>query len=337
MAAARRPSSLLHAKRLSDELKGAQIFLKREDLSPSGTHLTIAVVATALLARRLGRKMLVTGTTDGRRGVIMSAIAARLGLESVVYMDADEIHRQSSNVFSLWLMGANLQSVDASSLRNADVREAALEHWGKNPKDTLLVIGLDAAPPPYPLMAREFTAAIGRETKRQVMAATRRLPDVVVARGGVNADALGFFPPFLANHETRLVCVTPRAATAASMNVKGSDGWDPSRIPMTTDEKRVARSIMEAMEYPGVTREHAWLRSSGRVEDFDMPEEAAKQAIQRLGQREGIIPALETAHALAWACQAAQAMRPDQSIVVMMAEDANKDLWDIGRKMGVPF
>ncbi|HUS23360.1 MAG TPA: pyridoxal-phosphate dependent enzyme [Candidatus Binatia bacterium] len=338
IAHARRPSSLMHCKRLSDEIKGAQIFLKREDLSPADTHLTIAVVGTALLARRLGRKTLVTGTTDGRRGVIMASIAARLGLEAVVYMDSDEMHRQSSNVFSLWLMGANLQAVDASTLRNADVREAALEYWGQHPDDALLVLGLDAAPPPYPMMAREFTAAIGRETRRQVMAVTRRPPDVLVSRGGNNADALGFFPPYLTTGcETRLVCVTPKPAASEPAPRRNTGAMDPSRVPMSEQEKRVARSIMEGLEYPAVTREHAWLRSTGRVEDVLYAEDSAKNAIQRLSQREGIIPALESAHALAWALHAAQGMKPEQSIVVMMAEDAQKDLWDIGRKMGVPF
>ena len=335
MAAARRPSSLLHAVRLSSELRGAQVYLKREDLSPADTHLTISVVGTGLLAKRLGRRTLVTGTTDGRRGVITAAVAARLGLEAVVFMDAEEIHRQSGNVFRLWLMGAKVESVDSRSLRNRDVREAALDFWGRNARDTLMVIGLDAAPQPYPMMAREFTAAIGRETKRQVLAATRRLPDVMVARGGNNADALGFFPPFLSAPDTRLICVEPLPPPARPA-VPG-DPWDPTKIPLTDKEQRVARTILEGLEYPGVTREHAWLKASGRVEYVTTGEDQAKSAIQRLSHREGIIPALETAHALATACHVAQTLRSDQSVILMMAEDASKDLWDIGRKLGVPF
>ena len=332
---ARRPSSLLHARRLSASLGGAQIYIKREDLSPRDTQLIISVVGQALLAQKLGRKTLVTSTVDGRRGVVAASIAARLGMEAVVFMDSDKSARHTSNVFRMWLRGAEvLGAADERGGEMRDAREAALQYWSRHPAQSLMIFGLEGAPEPYPLMAREFAATIGRECLRQVRLAARRAPDLVVARGGDNADALGLFPPMIGEAQIRLACVEPLPAPAGS---EASGPVDPARQQLPPDKQRMAQSILEGVEYPSVVREHRWLRETGRVEYVKASLDSAKKAIRDLSYFEGITPAIDTAHALGWACQAAAAMQPEQAVVVMMAEDAEKDIWDIGRLMGAPM
>ena len=331
---ANRPSSLLHAQRLSQAIGGAQIYFKREDLAPAGSHLTISVVGQALLAKRLGRKTLVSASSNGLRGVITASVAARLGLKCVIYMDGKDMHLQSSNVFRMWLMGATVTAADPHTYHKGDVRETALAHCARD-TDSFLVLGLDAAPQPYPMMGLEFAAVIGRETRRQ-LAGARRVPNLLVARGGENADAIGFFQPFLREAQPRLVCVAARsefskAATSASGRI------DPFKAPMSASEKILAGTIMEGLEYPSVTREHAWLQASGRVDYVDIPEEAVKKAISDCGRLEGLIPPIQTAHAIAWAIQEARRMEPDQTVVVMLRESMDKDIWEIGRAMGIPL
>ena len=332
---ARRPSSLLHARRLSASLGGAQIYLKREDVSPRDTQLIISVVGQALLAQKLGRKTLVTSTVDGRRGAVTASIAARLGLQAVVFMDDDKSARHAANVFRMWLRGAEvLPTHDERSGEVQDAREAALKYWARNPADSMMIFGLDAAPEPYPSMAREFASTIGRECLRQVRLAARRPPDLVVARGGDNADALGLFPPMVAEQAIRLVCVEPLHEAGQG---DAAAPLDPARQQLSPDKHRMAQSILEGMEYPSVVREHRWLRETGRVEYVKATLESAKKAIRDLNYFEGITPAIETAHALGWTCQAAAAMKPDQAVVLMIAEDAEKDIWEIGRLMGAPM
>jgi tryptophan synthase beta chain len=334
---ARRPSSLLHAKRLSAHLGGAQIYIKREDVSPRDTQLIISVVGQALLAQRLGRKTLVTSTLDGRRGVVTASIAARLGMKAVVFMDSDKSSRHTANVFRMWLRGAEvLPTSDERSGESQEAREAALKFWARHPEDSLMIFGLEGAPAPYPEMAREFASTIGRECLRQVRIAAKRAPDVVVTRGGDNADALGLFPPMVPDAQIRLVCVEPQHEVSASEQGHGGP-VDPNRNHLSADKQKVAHSILEGMEYPSVVREHRWLRETGRVEYVRHTLDAAKKAIRDLSFYEGITPAIETAHALAWACQAAAVMKPEQAVVLMMAEDSEKEIWDIGRLMGAPM
>jgi tryptophan synthase beta chain len=331
---ARRPSSLLHARRLSASLGGAQIYIKREDVSPRDTQLIISVVGQALLAQKLGRKTLVTSTIDGRRGVVTASIAARLGMKATVFMDADNSARQTSNVFRMWLRGADVQPTAVERGEAEDAREAALKYWARNPTQSLMVFGLEGAPEPYPLMAREFASSIGRECLRQVRVAARRAPDLVVARGGNNADALGLFPPMIGEKQIRLACVEPLRERGQT---DVAETLDPTKQQLPPEKHKVAQSILEGTEYPSVVREHRWLRETGRIEYATASLDAAKKAIRDLSYFEGITPAIETAHALGWACQAAAAMQPDQVVVLMMVEDAEKDIWDIGRLMGAPM
>jgi tryptophan synthase beta chain len=329
---ARRPSSLLHARRLSQKIGGAQIYLKREDASPRDTQLIISVIGQALLAQRLGRKTLVTSTIDGRRGVVTASIAARLGLEAVVFMDHDRNSRHTSNVFRMWLLGANIMPATEERGQAPDPREAALKYWARNAETSLMVFGLEGAPEPYPSMAREFASSIGRECLRQVRIQAKRLPDLVVARGGANSDALGLLPPLVPDRNIRLVCVEPGEPVAHHDALH-----DPARQGLSAEKQRLARTILEGMEYPSVLREHRWLRESGRVEYVKASLDAAKEAIRNLSYFEGITPAIETAHALGWACQVAGTMKPEQAVVVMLAEEVEKDIWDIGRLMGAPL
>jgi tryptophan synthase beta chain len=326
---ARRPSPLLHAQRLSQKLGGAQIYLKREDTSPRDTQLLISVVGQALLAQRLGRKQLVTPTIDGRRGVATASIAARLGMEAVVFMDQERNSRHSGNVFRMWLLGANVMPSTEERGEAQDAREAALKYWSRNADKAMMIFGLEGAPEPYPRMAREFAATIGRETLRQCRLYAKRPPDLVVTRGGNNADALGLLPALVPEKAIRLACVEPEAQQAL-------EELDPTKYGLSADKRRVAHGILEGMDYPSVVREQRWLRETGRVEYIKASLEAAKSAIRDLSYHEGIIPAIETAHALGWACQAAAQMKPEQVVVVMVAEDVDKDMWDIGRLMGAP-
>lgn len=329
---ARRPSSLLHARRLSQKLGGAQIYIKREDTSPRDTQLIISVVGQALLAQRLGRTNLVTSTIDGRRGVATASIAARLGLQVTVFMDHDRNSRHSSNVFRMWLLGANVMPSTEERGEADNAREAALKYWARNADKTLMIFGLEGAPEPYPRMAREFASSIGRECLRQTRLYAKRPPDLVVARGGGNSDALGLLPPLVPEKQIRLVCVEPEKAAHGS-----ADDQDLTRHSLTPEKRRVAHGILEGMEYPSVVREHRWLRECGRVEYVKATLESAKTAIRDFSYFEGITPAIETAHALGWACEAAAQMTPEQVVVVMMAEEVEKDIWDIGRMMGAPI
>ena len=329
-----RPTPLLHARRLSAHLGGAQIYIKREDLAPPGAFLHISIAGQALLAHRLHKTELVTGTVYGQRGVVVAQEAARLGMKASVYMDPQNIAREPANTFRMWLCGTEVQGVDPTRLRGGDVREAALHHWLRDPKGSMLVMGLDWAPEPYPTMAREFSAVIGRECRRQVLAQAKRAPDILVARGGNTPDAIGFFQPFLAD-KTRLVCVegAKELPGPALPKLDGAAGADV----LSDQQRRLSDAILEGMEYLSVTREHGWLKASGRVEYAKTDGGAAKDVIGLMSRLEGMIPPIETAHALAWACAQSRQMKPDQCIVVVLSERADKDILKIGRSMGVPL
>jgi tryptophan synthase beta chain len=330
------PAPLELAHRLSEHVGGAQIYLKRADMGNHLSHITNVIVGQALLAKRMGKKTLVAASHNGRSGVLLSSIAARMGLKAVVFMHAEQIQIQRSNVFRMWLSGTDVQEVDPRSRVGADIRKAAFEHWARFADDTFLVMGLDAGPHPYPMMMQEFTSLIGRECRRQIHAHIRKAPDILVTRAGENADAIGLFPSFLKAAATRLVCVGAEdsftSVDAATIIRPGS----AQHVLSTREEKNAAR-IMEGMDYPSVARETAWLKASGRVEFVKTQTAAAKKAILDLSRCEGIVPAIETSYALAWACQTAATMSREQNIVVFMGENVEKDIWEIGKAMGVPL
>jgi tryptophan synthase beta chain len=320
-----RPTPLLHARRLSGSLGGAQIYLKREDLAPPGAALQVHIVGQALLAQRLGRRTLVTGTVHGQRGVVMAEVAARMGLGAVVYMDAANIAREPANVFRMWLMGAEVHSVDTARLPRGDIREAALAHWLRSPGQTMLVMGLDWGPQPYPLMAREFSAVIGRESRRQLLAQARRGPSLMVARGARHGDAIGFFQPFLGETRTRLVCVEGGTELSAD-------------APVSAPRRQSDTTAAITGEPVSSLREHTWLKSHGRVQYRSaVTVEQARDTIAMVSRLEGCIPPIETAHALAYACAEASDMKIDEVVVAVVCERADKDILKIGNAMGVPL
>jgi len=324
---ARRPAPLVHARRLSQYIGGAQIYLKREDASPRDTHLSMAVAGQALLGERLGRQTLVTGTRDGRNGVHTASIAARLGMQALIFIDRDSAASKSADVFRMEQLGGTVRVVPSDGGQAAP-REAALQHWAKNASGCMLVTGLEGAPLPYPRMNREFVAAIGRECQRQLRVVAKRPADLVVARGGSTADALGMFPAFIADQQTRLVCV--EAAGEERVNVAASG--EPHCQGSPADELNT-RTAVQGLGYPSVMREHTWLRSSGRVEYLRSTLGLARLAVHDLGVHEGILPAIQTAGALGWAFEEAAKMNPEQVVVVMVAEDVSQDIWELRQLM----
>lgn len=328
---ARRPTPLAHARQLSAHFGGAQLYFKREDLAPAGTQLQIAVVAQALLAQRLGKTTLVTGTVYGQRGVLVAETAARLGLKAVVYMDQRQMARERTNVFRMWLTGAEVRAVDSARLHNHDVREAAVEHWKAETKEALLVMGLDHGPEPYPTIVRDAAAVSGREIRRQLLSFSRLSPDLIVARGN-SADALGVFQPFLGDARIRLACVEGRAELPALLPAGfGGEG------ALSPSQERLSGAILADSEYPATTREQTWLKETGRVEYHRMDDESVRDTLSLVARLEGLIPAIETAHAVAWACREARTMKREESVVVALCERADKDILKIGRSMGVPL
>lgn len=328
--ATRRPTPLMHVRRLSAHLGGAQIYLKREDLAGEYPHLTVAITGQALFARRLGRKRVTIGTANGRRGLVAATVAARLGLQAVVFMDEQQAQRGAANVSLMKLLGADVRLVKATDYPNRDVRNAALDYWAANPAEAFLLIGLDAAPQPYPTMTAEMTSLIGRECRRQ---AAKHMPELVVTRGEGTSDALGIFPAFLGDAAVRLVCTNAEPEP----EVEARDAPDPFNqigMPLTFHEQRVASRMIDRTEYPSVAREHALLKASGRVEYVDVPRTAAREALKNLAQLEGVLVPVETAHALAYACAAARTMKPEQAVVVVVAEPLDLNLWDIERALG---
>lgn len=341
MQSAGYPSPLEPARRLSEYLGGAQIYLKRDDIGIRQSHLTSVIVGQALLAKRMGKKTLVATSGNGHSGVLVASIAAKLGMGATIFMNMEQMQIQRSNVFRMWLCGADVQEVDPKSRTGPDIRKAAFDHWARFAAETFLVMGLDAGPHPYPMMMLEFTSLVGRECRRQMYAHTKKAPDVIVARSGENADAIGLFPPFLKAPNTRLVCVSAadslEGLDLAAAGPKNPSVLNPVQQRLTMNEQQRAARILEGMDYPRVVREQAWLKATGRVEYVETQSVAAKKAIGDLSRCEGIIPAIETAYALAWACQAASGMSRDQTVVVFLGENVEKNIWEIGKAMGVPL
>lgn len=328
-----RPSSLFHARRLSEQLGGARIFIKREDLMPAGSTLMTAITGQALCARRLGRKCLVTASHNGHKGVVTAAIAARLGLDAVIYLDSSDEHLNEANIFRMRLYGASVKIVKVTSQDGGDVRELALRHWLEQPGSSFLVMGLDDAPEPYRTLTMDAVAVVGREVRFQVRFAAKRSPDLLVARAGNNADALGFFSPFMQQSEPRLVCVDCVGELQEQQTFGRENVYDPIRGELSSQQKRLAGAILDGLEYPSVDREQRALRQSGRIEYVNGSAPQALHAIQQLSRLEGLTPAVQTAQVLAWAAEAAAKLSPDQVVVINMVEQVDKDIWDIRRAL----
>jgi tryptophan synthase beta chain len=247
-------------------------------------------------------------------------------------MDDSQAERASANVLYMELLGAKVEKVKVSHFRNRDVREAALDYWSKQPAEAFLLMGLDAAPPPYPVMTQEFTAAIGRELRRQLAQPGKALLALIVTRGSQTADALGLFPAFFGDARTRLVCVEPQAQAEPDIVKAGkADLFNQTGMPLSNQEKKVAQGILDRLEYPSVAREHALLQASGRVEYVETPRSQARLALQELARLEGIIAPVGTAHVLAYAMAEARKLKPEQAVVALMAEEMDSTGWEVRR------
>ena len=339
-----RPSPLYHAERWSRELGGAQIYLKREDLNHTGAHKVNNTIGQALLARRMGKPRVIAETGAGQHGVASATVAARFGMECVVYMGAEDIVRQSPNVYRMKLLGATVVPVESGSRTLKDALNEALRDWVTNVDDTFYIIGTVAGPHPYPAMVRDFQSVIGREAREQSLAQIGRLPDALVACVGGGSNAIGLFHPFLNDTDVEMYGVeaggdgveTGRHSAPLSAGRPGVLHGNRTYLMQNDDGQIIeTHSISAGLDYPGVGPEHAWLRDSGRVNYVAINDKQTMEGFHTLTRTEGIIPALESAHALAYTMQLAPTMSPDQVIVVNLSGRGDKDINTVARIEGI--
>lgn len=330
-----RPTSLQPLPQLSQRNGGARLFLKREDLVTDAGALMAAVSGEILLARRLGCTELVTALVHGPKALLMSALAARLGLKASVFVDRRDVTsgRHRGNLLRMRLCGARLIETDSEHLPRGDVREAAADHWAQTPQQRFLVMGLEAAPTPYLELQRTLASVAGRELRLQLHTRLRKRPDLLVARGGHNADVIQLFPPFLDDPGVDLVCVRPRdLQTDSAPGAEPRDVFETPAVEMGAGRLRVTEAILGGLEYPSVDREHAWLASSGRVRYVEAGDaDSVREAIRIIAATEGMVPALQSAQTLAWTLRAARSLPKEAVAVLGWCERVDKDIWDIGR------
>ncbi len=339
-----RPSPLYHAERMSRELGGAQVYLKREDLNHTGAHKVNNTIGQALLAKRLGKTRIIAETGAGQHGVASATVAARLGLECVVYMGAEDIQRQSQNVYRMRLLGADVVSVKSGSRTLKDALNEAMRDWVTNVDDTFYIIGTVAGPHPYPAMVRDFQSVIGREARAQHLEMTGKLPDALVACVGGGSNAIGLFHPFLADESVAMIGVEAGGEGIASGRhsaplCAGRPGvlHGNRTYLMEDDDGQIiaTHSISAGLDYPGVGPEHSWLKDLGRATYVSVTDDDALRAFHRMTRTEGIIPALETSHAIAHVLDLAPRMRPDQSLIINLSGRGDKDLNTVARLEGI--
>jgi tryptophan synthase beta chain len=342
-----RPSPVYHAARMSHEQGGAQIYLKREDLNHTGAHKINNVIGQAMLARRMGKPRIIAETGAGQHGVATATICARYGLECVVYMGSADVKRQSPNVYRMNLLGATVVPVESGSKTLKDALNEAMRDWVTNVENTFYIIGTVAGPHPYPMMVRDFQSVIGNECLTQMPELTGgRQPDVVVACVGGGSNAMGIFHPYIPHEGTRLVGVEAAGEGldsgkhSASLQ-RGSPGvLHGNRTYILQDENgqiTETHSISAGLDYPGVGPEHAWLKDCGRAEYVGITDTEALEAFHYLCRTEGIIPALESSHAIAYAMKLARTMKPQQTILVNLSGRGDKDIGTVADLAGVDF
>ena len=339
-----RPTPVYHAERWSRQLGGAQIFLKREDLNHTGAHKVNNTIGQALLARRMGKTRIIAETGAGQHGVATATVAARLGLECVVYMGEVDVARQEANVYRMKLLGAKVVPVTSGSRTLKDALNEAMRDWVTNVDNTFYIIGTVAGPHPYPAMVRDFQAVIGREARQQMLDMTGRLPDALVACVGGGSNAIGLFHPFL-NDES--VAIYGIEAAGDGINTghhaaplcAGKPGvLHGNRTYLIEDDNGQiieTHSVSAGLDYPGVGPEHAWLKDTKRAKYDAVNDKEALQAFHDLTRIEGIIPALETSHALAYVTKLAPTMRTDQSILVNLSGRGDKDMHTVAATEGI--
>jgi tryptophan synthase beta chain len=331
-----RPSPIYHAKRWSDRVGGAQIYLKREDLNHTGAHKVNNTVGQALLAKRMGKPRIIAETGAGQHGVATATISARLGLECVVYMGSEDVKRQAPNVYRMKLLGATVVPVESGSKTLKDALNEAMRDWVTNISTTFYIIGTVAGPHPYPMMVRDFNSVVGVECKMQMNEMLGRQPDAVVACVGGGSNAMGIFYPYIDLREVRLIGVeaaglgieTGKHAAPLTANSPIGVLHGNRTYLMQNEEGQIieTHSISAGLDYPGVGPEHAWLKDIKRAEYVAVTDTEALDAFHSLCLTEGIIPALETSHALAYAEKLAKTMKPDQVILVNLSGRGDKDI-----------
>jgi tryptophan synthase beta chain len=342
-----RPSPVYHAARMSREQGGAQIYLKREDLNHTGAHKINNVIGQAMLARRMGKPRVIAETGAGQHGVATATICARYGLDCVVYMGSEDVKRQSPNVYRMNLLGATVVPVESGSRTLKDALNEAMRDWVTNVENTFYIIGTVAGPHPYPMMVRDFQCVIGNECLTQMPELTGGLqPDVVIACVGGGSNAMGIFHPYIPYEKTRLIGVEAAGEGmdsgkhSASLQ-RGSPGvLHGNRTYILQDENgqiTETHSVSAGLDYPGVGPEHAWLKDSGRAEYVGITDKEALDAFHYLCRTEGIIPALESSHAVAYAMKLARTMQPDQHILVNLSGRGDKDIGTVADLAGVDF
>ncbi len=339
-----RPSPIYHARRLSEAYGGAQIYLKREDLNHTGAHKVNNTIGQALLARRMGKKRVIAETGAGQHGVASATVAARYGMECVVYMGAEDVARQAPNVYRMKLLGATVVPVSSGSKTLKDALNEAMRDWVTNVESTFYILGTAAGPHPYPMLVRDFQCVIGRECQQQMPELAGRQPDCVVACVGGGSNAIGIFHPYIPHENVRLIGVEAGGDGIASGRhaaplAAGSPGvLHGFRSYLMQDENGQiveTHSVSAGLDYPGVGPEHAWLKDAGRAQYVPIDDDAALAAFHDLCKYEGIIPALESSHAVAYAKKLAPTLKKDQIILVNLSGRGDKDINTVAKLSGI--
>ncbi|MBX3674484.1 MAG: tryptophan synthase subunit beta [Burkholderiales bacterium] len=341
-----RPSPVYHAKRLSEELGGAQIYLKREDLNHTGAHKVNNTMGQALVARRMGKPRVIAETGAGQHGVATATVAARYGMECVVYMGTEDVARQAQNVYRMKLLGATVVPVSSGSRTLKDALNEAMRDWVTNVASTFYIIGTVAGPHPYPMMVRDFNAIVGKECLAQMPALAGRQPDYVLACVGGGSNAMGIFHPYIPHGDVKLVGVeagglgigTGKHAATLSAGSPGVLHGNRTYLMQDADGQILeTHSISAGLDYPGVGPEHAWLKDSGRASYVSVTDEEALAAFHALCRTEGIIPALESSHAVAHAMRLAPTLARDRIVLVNLSGRGDKDMHTVAKASGLEF
>jgi len=339
-----RPSPIYEAERLSRHVGGARILLKREDLNHTGAHKVNNTIGQAMLAKRMGKTRIIAETGAGQHGVASATVAARLGLECVVYMGAVDVERQAPNVFRMKLLGAQVRAVESGSKTLKDALNEAMRDWVTNVEDTFYIIGTVAGPHPYPMLVRDFNAVVGREARVQMLEEYGRLPDALVACVGGGSNAIGLFHPFLGDESVRMYGAeaagdgVDTGRHAASL-VAGRPGvLHGNRTYVICDDDgqiTETHSVSAGLDYPGVGPEHAWLKDLGRAQYVGITDEEAMEAFHLLARTEGILAALESSHAIAQAMKLARELPRDALILANLSGRGDKDIFTIAKREGI--
>lgn len=339
-----RPSPIYHAKRWSTHLGGAQILLKREDLNHTGAHKVNNTIGQALLARRMGKSRVIAETGAGQHGVASATVAARYGMECVVYMGAEDVKRQATNVYRMKLLGATVVPVESGSRTLKDALNEAMRDWVTNVENTFYIIGTVAGPHPYPMMVRDFQTVIGKEAKKQMQEEYGRQPDALIACVGGGSNAIGLFYPYINDKNVRMIGVEAAGKGIetdqhAATLMKGKPGvLHGNRTYLIQDDNGQiieTHSVSAGLDYPGVGPEHAWLKDIGRASYAAVTDDEALEAFHTLCRYEGILPALESSHALAYAARYAQTLDKDKLLLVNLSGRGDKDMATVAEMSGI--